>query len=140
MKTFFTLLFVTSILSSFIFFPEDTFITTNHFSTENYHNEKPGPDLYPYEWAHLKRTFPYMDADPRAYIDALEEAHQLARETMNKRLAKGKTAAQWEFAGPVNVGGRVVDIEFNLVNPNIIYAGFSTGGVFKSTDTGGSWF
>jgi len=140
MKTILTLLFTTSVLSSFVFFSEDTLIATNYFSAENNSIEKPGPDLYPYEWAHLKKTFPYMDADTRAYIDALEEAHQLARETRNTRLAKGKTAAQWEFAGPINVGGRVVDIEFNPINPNIIYAGFSTGGVFKSTDTGGSWF
>ncbi len=49
-------------------------------------------------------------------------------------------AVSWDFIGPVNVGGRVVDIEFNPVNPNIVYAGFATGGIFKSTDMGNSWF
>ncbi|HLG33033.1 MAG TPA: T9SS type A sorting domain-containing protein, partial [Ignavibacteriaceae bacterium] len=45
-----------------------------------------------------------------------------------------------EFAGPLNVGGRVVDIEFDPSDPNIIYSGFATGGVFKSTDMGVTWF
>jgi photosystem II stability/assembly factor-like uncharacterized protein len=96
--------------------------------------------LYPYEWSYLKKTWPYLDADPRAYIDALEQAHNLQRETTTQRLQKGLNAVSWEFIGPENVGGRVVDIEFNPSNPNIVYAGFATGGVFKSTDTGNSWF
>ena len=97
-------------------------------------------DLRPYEWEYLKRTFPYLDADARAYLDAIEQAYKLKEETEQLHRFKGQNAAQWEFVGPVNVGGRVVDLEFNPQNPNIIYAGFATGGVFKSTDTGGSWF
>ena len=81
-----------------------------------------------------------MDSDPNAYMDAIKQAHQLQRETRANRLAKGESIAQWEFAGPYNVGGRVVDLEINPDNPNIIYAAFATGGVFKSTDMGGSWF
>jgi len=97
-------------------------------------------DLRPYEWEYLKRTYPYLDADPRAYLDAIEQAHKLKDETFRHYLSKGQSVAQWEFIGPLNVGGRVVDLEFNPQNPNIIYAGFATGGVFKSTDMGGSWF
>ena len=95
---------------------------------------------YPYEWAYLKKTWPYLNADPRAYLDALEQAHQLHKETAVQRLQKGLNAVSWEFIGPLNIGGRVVDIEFNPVNPNIVYSGFATGGVFKSTDMGNSWF
>lgn len=97
-------------------------------------------DLRPYEWEYLKRTYPYLNADPRAYLDAIEQAHKLRNETSKHYLSKGQSAVQWEFIGPENVGGRVVDLEFNPQNPNIIYAGFATGGVFKSTDTGTSWF
>lgn len=102
--------------------------------------DEPGPDLRPYEWAYIKKTFPYYNADPRVYIDALEQAHRIHTETRYKRLSKGLNAVQWEFAGPINVGGRVVDIEFDPINPNIVYAGFATGGVFKSFDSGQSWF
>jgi photosystem II stability/assembly factor-like uncharacterized protein len=88
----------------------------------------------------LKKTWPYLNSDPRAYIDALEQAHKLQKETAEQRINKGLNGVGWEFAGPNNVGGRVVDIEFDPSDPNIIYAGFATGGVFKSTDMGVSWF
>jgi photosystem II stability/assembly factor-like uncharacterized protein len=73
-------------------------------------------------------------------IDALEQAHKLHRETAQQQLKEGINSVSWEFIGPLNVGGRVVDIEFNPSNPNIIYSGFATGGVFKSIDMGNSWF
>ena len=51
-------------------------------------------DLRPYEWEYLKRTFPYLDADPRAYLDAIEQANLLKRETDKLRLAKGQSDVQ----------------------------------------------
>ncbi len=57
-----------------------------------------------------------------------------------KYLNKTDEFPLWEFAGPTNIGGRIADIEFDPQNPNIIYAGAATGGVFKSTDTGANWF
>ena len=117
----------------------------NHFKYTdlkniNNPNETNNEKLYPYEWSYLKKTWPYLDADPRAYIDAIEQAHNLQRETAQNSINNTLNSVSWEFIGPVNVGGRVVDIEFNPSDPNIVYAGFATGGVFKSTDMGSSWF
>ena len=100
---------------------------------------EPGPDQRPYEWDYIKKTYPYYNADSDVYIRALTQAHQLKIETIASRLNKGTSAVQWEFAGPTNIGGRVVDLEFDPNNPSIIYAGFSTGGVFKSFDAGNTW-
>ena len=138
MKLFNILAVLISLFLTIIFF-SNNFFSGNQFLTSN-EKDKKATKLYPYEWAYLKKTFPYMDADPRAYLDAIEQAHKLNRETATKRIDKGLNAVAWEFAGPLNVGGRVVDIEFNPSNPDIIYAGFATGGVFKSTDMGISWF
>jgi photosystem II stability/assembly factor-like uncharacterized protein len=98
-----------------------------------------GPDLRPNEYAYIKKTYPYYNADSDVYIRALEQAHQLKKETIANRLSKGVSGVQWEFAGPTNIGGRVVDLEFDPNNPSIIYAGFSTGGIFKSFDGGNTW-
>ncbi len=98
-----------------------------------------GPDQRPYEWDYIKKTYPYYNADPDVYIRALEQANQLKKETITNRLSRGMGGVQWEFAGPTNVGGRVVDLEFDPNNPSIIYAGFSTGGIFKSFDGGNTW-
>ncbi len=89
----------------------------------------------PAEWGWLQRTFPYGTADSDAYTQALKQRRQMLRQT---GLQKGNQV-RWEFAGPDNIGGRVVDIEYNPRNPQIAYAGAATGGVFKTMDGGLSW-
>ena len=41
--------------------------------------------------------------------------------------------------GPAGMSGRVADVEVVLSDPNIIYVGSSTGGLFKSDDGGIDW-
>jgi hypothetical protein len=73
-------------------------------------------------------------SDPRA-ISAFYQAHKLHRETAENRL---KVECCCSGIIDHNVGGKLL-ISFNPPNPNIVYAGFATGGVFKSTDMGNSW-
>jgi hypothetical protein len=47
--------------------------------------------------------------------------------------------ASWFCLGPVNVAGRCNDIEFHPTNPDIVYVGSASGGVWKSTDGGDTW-
>lgn len=93
-----------------------------------------GPDMYPSDWAWYRRTFPHWQADPQAFRESMRLAQQMRAQAANLELA------QVEFAGPTNIGGRISDVEFNPLNPNIVYAASATGGVFKSTDTGNTWF
>lgn len=99
---------------------------------------------YPSDWAWMQRTFPYWKADKTAHLEALKSAQAMRVAAKNKALTKGGleatfSAVEWEFIGPTNIGGRVVDIEFNPLIPNIVYAAAATGGVFKSTDMGANW-
>jgi photosystem II stability/assembly factor-like uncharacterized protein len=45
----------------------------------------------------------------------------------------------WRSIGPANMGGRVDDIAVVESNPSIIYVGFATGGLWKSTNNGTTW-
>ena len=45
----------------------------------------------------------------------------------------------WRPIGPANMGGRVDDIAVVEGNPSIIYVGFATGGLWKSTNNGTTW-
>ena len=45
----------------------------------------------------------------------------------------------WRSIGPANMGGRVDDIAVVDGNPSIIYIGFATGGLWKSTNNGTTW-
>jgi photosystem II stability/assembly factor-like uncharacterized protein len=100
---------------------------------ESMQKNEAGPDLYPSEWAWEQRTFPYGIADNQAFRDEIKKAQQMRSQATNHKLEPVI------FAGPTNIGGRVSDIEFNPLDPNIVYAGAATGGVFKSTDMGLTW-
>ncbi len=89
--------------------------------------------FYPSEWFWRQRLFPNDTADKDAYRLAMAQRRQM--QTLQKKSAGG----EWQFVGPDNIGGRIVDIEFNPQNSNIVYAAAATGGVFKSIDHGLSW-
>ena len=96
--------------------------------------KEPGPDQRPSDWHWMRRTYPYWKADAVAYRSEVNKALQMKSEAGPTPLV------EIDFAGPTNIGGRVSDIEFNPKNPNIVYAGAATGGVFKSTDMGITWY
>ncbi len=90
------------------------------------------PARRPSDWHWLQRTFPHYAADPSAIRTALEKRTQLVR------MSKSATD-EWTFLGPENIGGRIVDIEYHPKDPEIVYFGAATGGVFKSHDGGVTW-
>lgn len=104
------------------------------YSNEAFINQEEGPDNKPSDWAWERRTFPYYKADAAYFREEMKYAKHMKKNSISRGLE------QLEFAGPTNIGGRVTDIEFNPQNPDIVYAGAATGGVFKSTDMGYTWF
>ncbi|MCB0597086.1 MAG: T9SS type A sorting domain-containing protein [Lewinellaceae bacterium] len=87
----------------------------------------------PTDWLFNQRAYPHNHIDYQAYRDAVRQTRLAKSSVMNR----GNEA--WEVAGPLNIGGRITDIALHPTDPNIIYAGASVGGVFKSTDGGVSW-
>lgn len=68
-------------------------------------------------------------------------AHRHAAATFKTAQATAvRDLTPWEFAGPVNVGGRIADVEMDPTNQDIAYIGAASGGVFKTTDGGDTWF
>ncbi len=46
----------------------------------------------------------------------------------------------WQFVGPTNIGGRVVDLAIDPASsPSTVYAAVSSGGIMKSSDGGMTW-
>ena len=95
-------------------------------------NER-GPDSYPAEYFWLQRTFPFGKADNDVYRKALQQRKQMPG------ILKKNSALSWKFAGPENIGGRMVDVEFDPSDGNTVYAAAATGGVFVSYDKGLNW-
>src|SRR5438128_1258871 len=46
---------------------------------------------------------------------------------------------EWRSIGPANMGGRVADVEGVPGNPNMVYVGTASGGVWKTTNGGTTW-
>jgi hypothetical protein len=84
-----------------------------------------------------------VEGHQKRYADAAKQAFE-ERETALKELAaqpgfNRKAAAVWDNLGPGNVGGRIRSILVDPTNPNIVWLGAVTGGVWKSLDGGNSW-
>ncbi len=59
---------------------------------------------------------------------------------LNKGFDKATEDNAWRALGPGNIAGRVRAIAFRPDDPNIVYAGGASGGIFKSTNGGqGDW-
>ncbi len=65
-------------------------------------------------------------------LTAFAKQKQLLQKSPYKNL-------EWRLTGPDNRSGRSTDVEGVTGNPNIIYAAFATGGLWKTEDAGNTW-
>lgn len=84
-------------------------------------------DQLPNDWFFSQRAYPVGKINYDVYLQSLKQT-----QAMRQSTAKDKT---WEFAGPVNVCGRLSDVESH---PDItdIYLGTASGGIFRIQDDG----
>ena len=54
-------------------------------------------------------------------------------------LVAGLEGAHWNPIGPTDVGGRTRSILIDPANPDILYAGSTGGGLWRSADAGANW-
>ncbi len=87
----------------------------------------------PHEWMYAQRAFP----DNRIDKEAIKEGFRITK--IAKQKARERYEKEWKLAGPINVGGRITDIALHPTDQDIIYAGTSVGGIFKTTDGGQNW-
>ncbi len=69
---------------------------------------------------------------------ALERAgaQAAALAAADEQATSGQARTGWIFAGPTNIGGRVVDIAVDPVAKDTVYIAAATGGIWKSRDKG----
>ncbi|MCP3931097.1 MAG: T9SS type A sorting domain-containing protein [Bacteroidetes bacterium] len=89
----------------------------------------------PSEQFFLQRSYPDKIFNINAYEKGLKKAKQ---QSFQKSGTKG-FEEEWVVQGPGNIGARVNTIAIHPANPNIIYAGFSSGGLYKTTNGGENW-
>jgi len=90
------------------------------------------PGYLPNDWMDRQRTFPYGTIKTDVYMDAIHQAQK-----MHANAERGSYT--WEFSGPLNIGGRITDIEIPAGSFSTIYVGAASGGILKSNNSGSSW-
>lgn len=112
------------LLSVFFIFPPKT-------------SEYPEPDkkisgaYQALEFWGLSRTYPNKTLPTNALYDAWRKLKK-----QNPGTTKDLGTAPWETLGPLNFSGRTLRLVFNPQNPNTLFAGSASGGLWKS-ETGG---
>jgi len=91
-----------------------------------------GPDSAPSSWMYSQRAFP--NGINRKVKKAALKQYKAMSLTQDRRFDK-----PWSAVGPSNIGGRITDIALHPTDLNVIYAGSSVGGVWKSEDKGYNW-
>ena len=90
---------------------------------------------YPYEDYFLQMAYP----DEYPNIDEKERVLHQIKQAEIYRDAPDGFDEEWITQGPGNIGARINTIAVHPDNEAIMYAGFSDGGVFKTTDEGANW-
>ena len=137
------LLFPVFLLGSF-FLLSDLVFRSEEFTMNDYiqwkiekkKNKKPtyGMPDEAMKWYYEQRAFP-QGFIPEGWRDkALTEIEQ------KNQLNKGALALSWTQLGPGNIGGRIRSIVVHPTDPNTVYLGSVSGGVWKTTNGGSSWF
>lgn len=96
--------------------------------------ESTGDALRPAEWFHFIREYPDFRTDIKTYTQAISQANHAVVERSYPGFS-----APWTVQGPANIGARINSIKVHPNNPNVIYAGYSQGGVWKTNNGGQSW-
>ncbi len=78
------------------------------------------------------RTYPNGSLPKNAHYQAYDYSLHHFTEDAGKQLNQD----EWEAIGPKNIGGRTLTIALNPQNPNTIYAGSASGGLWRSYTAG----
>jgi FG-GAP repeat len=91
---------------------------------------------------HLQKVDENGEIPPNALVDAVAHVDLMkmaASAAGSKADVGGITPASWEWLGPGNIGGRIRSILIHPTTPDTMWVGSVTGGIFKTTNGGGTW-
>ena len=101
-------------------------LSCNDNSQENYEHTR----KLPHDFMFMQRAYPTGTIKT--------EAARLAKQ-WGKNGRKNRSAINWQLVGPVNIGGRITDIEIPIDQASTYFVGTASGGIFKTTNSGTNW-
>ncbi len=76
---------------------------------------------------------------PGARVRAWREAQEQLPLFAPRGKAGVMDALEWKNVGPANIGGRIITVAANPLNPATVFIGAAGGGIWRSYDAGGHW-
>lgn len=104
--------------------------------TSNFKPISEGKSLEPHDQWMTIRSYPY-GFDQEAYLAQMEVVKSHALSVADSREVD--LSLDWQQEGPGNIGGRIDVLTLSPSDNDIIYAGATNGGIFKTTDGGENW-
>ena len=125
-KTIQKVLFILIAVSVFLFLKKETNSTQVY---NDYKLKTSGAGEALDAWA-FERSYPTGILSSENYLKAYKEEQS----KINASVREGNNC--WESLGPENIGGRILCLAFHPTDPNIIYAGSASAGLWKTTTMG----
>ena len=69
----------------------------------------------------------------------IKDVEKAKADILSLRQSKSSMGLNWSFTGPTNIGGRCRAILIDNDNPDVLYAGGVSGGLWRSNSNGSSW-
>jgi len=102
------------------------------------HRDKLAEKNEPYDLFSFQRSYPYPDFDWKSWRKTVQQT-RISETAQSRELNCGSNLSNWTVQGPMNVGGRCNALAAKPDDENTLLAGFSGGGIFKSTDGAVNW-
>jgi photosystem II stability/assembly factor-like uncharacterized protein len=101
--------------------------------------EREHETLTPPEDAFLTQRVTHGGIPAGALEKARSQAVRIHKATVPSSSSAQSSLPTWQFVGPTNIGGRIVDIAVDPATAHTIYVAAATGGVWKSPDNGANF-
>lgn len=92
-----------------------------------------------WEWFVSARLNPDGTFPAGARWNVFQEKRRQRSSQPGLLTSSGVSDPVWRAIGPTNIAGRMLDIAFDSNDPNVIWSGAASGGIWRSTDSGMSW-
>lgn len=110
-----------------------TWDRSNHESNERANDEPLAAAMFRYRQR--------LSADGSMPANAILRAKAQRDHLLERSIdGAGISPDAWTWIGPGNIGGRLRAIIIHPTNPSVMWVGSASGGIWKTTDAGASWF
>ncbi|MCB9329613.1 MAG: T9SS type A sorting domain-containing protein [Lewinellaceae bacterium] len=104
------------------------------------HSDKLQQKAEPYDQFSFQRSYPDRDFDWKGWRKRMASLRlNFTKSLSENSWAENGANPNWTLQGPGNVAGRINTLAIHPEDENIVLAGFSAGGIFKTTDGGLTW-